>query len=502
MSVASGPVVKFVPGEAVAVIGRRLVALVDADQRSDLVKVLSLHAQGDTTLGDLVDDLAPLGLRNLPPFAAVVLDGSDCGVLARGDIVVALGLDEGRGEVTVSGRGVASWVEHHERGVASLLVHLADDLSEVGMFEIAAGLVPASRLTCTLPIDVVNQDAPDPVTSDPTPHSVPAATDPELEPVEEVDPDTPMVAAVGHRAGVPPPFADNATIKFAPDAFEIVPEDPAALDDDLATPVEPSNGEPDSDYDHLFGATQFRPVSAAGVHVDRDAIAEPGASSRETDGLIAWTPATAPDGAGAVGGPDDHGDHDGFTISLAQLREMQASESTISAAPGGSEQASTPLSEPGVAPAMVHAVHCSSGHPNPPSATVCRACGIEIPAQSHATVPRPKLGRFRFSDGREVTVARPMLLGRSPKADGPVSGELPELVALDSPTKEVSGTHLEIRIEGWQVLVVDRQSTNGSTVRLPQREPRRLHPGEPFPIIPGSVVELAGEVSFVFEVVL
>jgi hypothetical protein len=185
-----------------------------------------------------------------------------------------------------------------------------------------------------------------------------------------------------------------------------------------------------------------------------------------------------------------------MTISLAQLRQMQADEESRGSDARGSASAALPS----VLASMVHAVECPSGHLNPPSASVCRACDVAIEEQAHVTVPRPVLGLFRFADGHDVEVARPMLLGRSPKADGPVSGELPELVALDSPSKEVSGTHLEVRLEAWQVLVVDRHSTNGTTVRLPRREPVRLHPGEAFPIVPGSVVDLAGEVSFVFEV--
>ncbi len=80
-----------------------------------------------------------------------------------------------------------------------------------------------------------------------------------------------------------------------------------------------------------------------------------------------------------------------------------------------------------------------------------------------------------------------------------LTGEAPELVKVPSPLKEVSSSHLEVRLEGWQVLVVDRQSTNGTVVTAPGRDPQRLRPGEPVPITPGTTVNLADEAEFVFE---
>ena len=50
------------------------------------------------------------------------------------------------------------------------------------------------------------------------------------------------------------------------------------------------------------------------------------------------------------------------------------------------------------------------------------------------------------------------------------------------------------------MLGVERRSRKGTTVQLPGREHQRLHPGEPFPIVPGAVVDMADEVSFTYEV--
>ncbi len=72
---------------------------------------------------------------------------------------------------------------------------------------------------------------------------------------------------------------------------------------------------------------------------------------------------------------------------------------------------------------------------------------------------------------------------------------------IPSPDKDISRNHLEIRLDGWHVLVTDLKSTNGTLVTLPGREPERLRPDAPAPIEPGTTVSLADEVTFRFEVV-
>ena len=279
-------------------------------------------------------------------------------------------------------------------------------------------------------------------------------------------------------AGVEP-APDAAPEVFEPDA--VGPLDAVGSDHGTADEAE-------DDYDHLFGATQYRSVSSAGVS-EADSAGSAGSSVGDPtdDGVIASIP-SAVEVDDAAAGP--LGDHDGMTIGLAQLRALHAG--------GAGHDANRP--SPAATSATVHAVVCPSGHYNPPSAATCRVCGVEIPVQAHVSVPRPVLGSFRFSTGEQRQVFRPMLLGRSPTTDGTLGGELPELVSLPSPSKELSATHLEVRIEGWQVVVVDRRSTNGTTVCLPQRDPQRLHPGEPFPIVPGTVVDMAEEIQFTFEV--
>jgi len=307
--------------------------------------------------------------------------------------------------------------------------------------------------------------------------------------------------------------------EFDPLGDDREPDEPSGADGPADGPATASDDPEDAaedSYDHLFGATQFRSVESAAVHLASDDEVDdpaPGPAA-ESVGLIAGIPSSTPPPTSAGAGPAEtadpvqpsaagpagapvEGDHDGMTISLAELRAARA------AAGGPGAHAPAPgndAAQESTAAVMVHAVRCPSGHPNPPHAAVCRVCLGPVDDREQETMPRPPLGVLRFSTGDEQPIIRPMLIGRAPKVDGMFRDELPALIVVPSTTKEVSATHVEIRLEGWQVLVVDRQSTNGTSIRLPGREPQRLHPGEPFPVAPGTVISLADEVDITFEV--
>jgi hypothetical protein len=110
------------------------------------------------------------------------------------------------------------------------------------------------------------------------------------------------------------------------------------------------------------------------------------------------------------------------------------------------------------------------------------------------------LGVLRLSTGDTVTLDRGVVLGRSPRVDFDGKGERPHVVRLNSPGQDISRTHLEVRLDGWHVLVTDLDSTNGTMVTLPGEEPRRLRPNDPTMIPPGTIVSLADEITFEYGV--
>jgi pSer/pThr/pTyr-binding forkhead associated (FHA) protein len=137
---------------------------------------------------------------------------------------------------------------------------------------------------------------------------------------------------------------------------------------------------------------------------------------------------------------------------------------------------------------------------NPPSEAVCRQCGAPLPNDA-VVVPRPVLGMLRLSTGDVIALDRSVVMGRSPRADraGADGEERPHVVKLPSADGDISRTHLRVTINGWHVLVTDLDSTNGTLVTLPGRDPEQLRPHEPVPIRPGTVVTLADGIDFRFE---
>lgn len=308
------------------------------------------------------------------------------------------------------------------------------------------------------------------------------------------------------------------------DGSEEEPSDPASVPpgDDSDAPAESGgtleqdgeSGEPEpsavepGDYDHLFGATQFRSVERAAVRVgasdehddpDSGGSSSAGADDKLIEGIPGGPPGTvgvapsvgaAPIGAAASASAEVLGDHDGMTMSKAQLEALLGDAGLPApAASTGGGSAGGP---------EVLAIFCGEGHPNPAFAEECRICGLHIHTGVPQRIPRPVLGLFRFSDGREEAIDGPMVIGRAPKLDGHAAVLPARPVRVPSPDGDISRNHLEVEVDEWQVRVVDR-STNGTTVTLPGRPPQRIHPGTPFLVVPGSTVRLSADLSMTYE---
>ncbi len=87
-----------------------------------------------------------------------------------------------------------------------------------------------------------------------------------------------------------------------------------------------------------------------------------------------------------------------------------------------------------------------------------------------------------------------MLIGRRPLAPRipDVHGAAPELVAVPSPRAVVSGTHLELRLEGSRLVATDLRSTNGTIVRSASGS-RRMRAGESIVVAPGTSLDLGDD---------
>jgi hypothetical protein len=135
---------------------------------------------------------------------------------------------------------------------------------------------------------------------------------------------------------------------------------------------------------------------------------------------------------------------------------------------------------------VVAGVNCRAGHLNRPGLTTCVRCGRNL-ATGGETISgsRPPLGTLVLDDGTLFRVDRPYLVGSDPSRDPSVGGGLARPLALSG--GDVSGTHAELRLNDWDVVVVDRGSAAGTSVFEPGAAGWvRLNPFEPRPVPPGT----------------
>lgn len=148
---------------------------------------------------------------------------------------------------------------------------------------------------------------------------------------------------------------------------------------------------------------------------------------------------------------------------------------------------------------LLHGLLCEDGHLNDPRASSCVACGAPVEPGEDVVGPRPPLGRIVFDDGATFTVDAEYLVGRMPEADPRTrSGELQPIVVEDR-SGSVSRVHAEILINGWDVVLVDSGSRNGTFVAGPDDSGwTPLAPGRTSLLLPGTRVRMGGR-TFVFE---
>ncbi len=146
----------------------------------------------------------------------------------------------------------------------------------------------------------------------------------------------------------------------------------------------------------------------------------------------------------------------------------------------------------------VLAVSCPLGHLTPPIAPQCRVCHQRVAPQEPRRVDRPTLGGLRLPTGEVVPLDRGVILGRKPvPTEG--STDWPHLVHLPADHSFVSRRHLQIELDGWDVVARDLDSRGGTTIALPSREPQRMRPNDAYVLEPGAVLDMAQVYAVRFE---
>ena len=117
----------------------------------------------------------------------------------------------------------------------------------------------------------------------------------------------------------------------------------------------------------------------------------------------------------------------------------------------------------------------------------------EVPAWG--AVARDLQPHYRVRIGVAIEeLSHPLVIGRHPVPPRISTGPPPRLHTVLSRSGLVSGSHVEIRQEGSAIVVTDLHSTNGTVVTIPGTSGRLLRSGESLVVVPGSIIELAGDV--------
>lgn len=522
-------------GRWIAIVGEGAVALLHPEIGAPAARDLWRLTRSGSRLGTWVEHLAGRGIRTLPSFAMVEAHPSGLSVLVRGELTVQVG------DQHVSGAGYTTWREAVLPGAAGFTITASHDVGPTAQewLPVAGGIVLASALRSPLEqadaardnhaglhlaeapeededLEITLMQAPAlaaaiarPAEVAPAPAGAP--TDVATDAVEQVD------AAVAER--IDPEVAERVDPAVAeeidPDVAERI--DPAVaeqIDPDVAEEVDPSE---DAEYDHLFWSTeQLDAEEAERRNAELPADPAPSSQPAVTPSSDPAQPAGAPS-SGDIGRPATPAlgleatqvpeDEDDFPVPASAEEDVSSSF----APPAAGQVPGAPVhpvrwEPPAPAAGLISEVPWArpadegdhDGHTVLPSELPAvprdedpvEAGGHDAPAWDEAPVLELVL-----STGPRIEVTRPVLLGRAPESSRFRGGEVPRLVTVANPQRDVSGTHVEIRPAGDHVVVTDMNSTNGTVLVLPGQPSFRLHPGTGVPVPPGGVVELGTGVS-------
>ena len=490
------------PGEWQVVVEDAGIAALPADAGADKVVALSeMLRRGVPALTEVIDVLSGGAITGLGSFAVALIGTGGTRFAVRGAVTVTTGLDEG-----FSGEDITTWSERYIAGEPRFEIRIGDAPDAVE-YPIRSGVVLTSGVrvgepfTAPEPEAVPEEDADaalivDGEQTDDAPEAdaevlEEAGDEPEGELEGETASDGEQAIEQTDDVAEPEDASDIASEDAASD--EVSPEDAQVAEPETTEEPASEPSVPDADgtgvsetitpdqmllaraaADDAAPAPTVEPAQAApaeepdlGATITPDVAATIAPHAADEDsphvaetmaGFVTPIPPAPPLPAAAPqdGVTDDIGDHDGSTISLAEARRLRAS----SAAPD--------------APTEVMPV-------------------IDGPAHNTAAL------RIRLSTGQQVDLDRPVIIGRKPRSTRASGTTLPHLIAVESPSSDISRNHLEVRPEGDSVVVIDLHTTNGSTLLRPGADPVRLHPGEQTLVLGGDVIDVGDGVTVTVE---
>src|SRR5438105_3217269 len=135
---------------------------------------------------------------------------------------------------------------------------------------------------------------------------------------------------------------------------------------------------------------------------------------------------------------------------------------------------------------------CPNGHLNNPILRECWVCGTSVSGQT-ARGPRPPLGRLTTKDKRSYIVDSNFVIGRKPGMAEDVAAGKARPIEVPEEHPGVSRRHAELLVEGWDLVLRDLGSSNGTYYLVAgETDWRRVEPDRPVKIASGTIITLGG----------
>jgi hypothetical protein len=511
-------VVRHSTGEWYGLVTPAGIALLPPEVPLATVEQIWRDLGGGRGLSAVIDALVGvfgMSLSGLPSFAVVSLAESDAVRTAlRGDVSARLWLPGDDEPVAISGSGVTSWNErafgHADRAELAIGIPGSDDL-----LPIVEGVVRTGRLL----VEALGDDGGDGsvrvlprVGSRPEPRPLAAEA-----PSEPAPAGGPLEEAAAVRAEAVPEQDELARAASTPVSLPVPPSDPvpglgsvpvpelpvdaagsvSSLVDPEPEPAPASSPEPaapapeaargaetlvaeeaPNEYDRLlFGETVLSSVEAAAVRAEEPELTVSDASAPAPapipPSLAGSVPPPPPPLAGSVPPPPPPPPPGDLIGSLPSFEAGPAPSPVL-----GDHDGETVLVE--------DIQHLLGGLPAPSPLM-------------HGAPPARPVPQLVIAGRPSLPLDRTAVVGTRPRLSRVQGDKAPQLVAVESPNGEVSRSHVELRVEGSNVLAVDLNSTNGTVLLREGSDPVRLQPAEPSILVPGDRIDLGDGVILGFE---
>jgi hypothetical protein len=114
---------------------------------------------------------------------------------------------------------------------------------------------------------------------------------------------------------------------------------------------------------------------------------------------------------------------------------------------------------------VVEGVHCPAGHFTDPDRPTCLSCGAPlVPGGPRLRLPRPPLGILVTDGGTIHLVTSDLVIGREPDQAPDVLAGRARPLPLHDAARSTSRVHARVTVRGWQALLADASSANGTFV--------------------------------------